>query len=247
VDFDRSADDYSRRVEGAVSFAGRQHGFFLDAKVALLEKTIERHFGPSHEPSVLDLGCGVGEIGRRLDRSGRRMLGVDVALGPLRRARQVLPARPFVRFDGYRLPFRADGFDLVLAVCVVHHVPPRERPGFFAEMARVVRPGGLAVVFEHNPLNPLTRYAVSRCELDRDAVLLGAREVRKLLAGAGLSIGEQGNLLFFPWAAGPWGWLERKLRAVPLGAQYFVAAEKPDGLPSRRGQTPAGDCPAPRP
>jgi SAM-dependent methyltransferase len=178
---------------------------------------------------VLDLGCGVGEITRRLDRGGRRMLGADVALGALRRAKRALPSRHFVRFDGCRLPLREDGFDLVLAVCVVHHVPPRAWPGFFAEMARVVRPGGLAVVFEHNPLNPLTRYVVSRCELDADAVLVGARDVRELLAGAGLAIGERGNLLFFPWAGGPWRWLEGKLRAVPLGAQYFVAGEKPEG------------------
>jgi len=227
VDFDRSADDYSRRVEGALSFVGRKHGFFLDAKVAVLEQTIARHFGPAYEPSVLDLGCGVGEISRRLDRGGRRLLGADVALGALRRAKRALPCRHFVRFDGRRLPLRDGGFDLVLAVCVVHHVPPPAWPGFFAEMARVVRPGGLAVVFEHNPLNPLTRYAVSRCELDTDAVLLGAGEVRELLAGAGLAIGERGYLLFFPWAGGPWRWLEARLRAVPLGAQYFVAGEKP--------------------
>lgn len=227
--FDRTADDYSRRVEAAVSFAGREHGFFLDAKVALLDQTIARHFGPAAEPSVLDLGCGVGEISRRLDRAGRRLLGVDVALGALRRARQALPGRPFARFDGHRLPLLDDGFDLVLAVCVAHHVRPPAWPGFFAEMARVVRPGGLAVVFEHNPLNPLTRLAVSRCEFDADAVLLGARTVSELLAGAGLAVRERGYLLIFPWAGAPWRWLEGRLRAVPLGAQYFVAAEKPGG------------------
>jgi len=228
-EFDRSADDYSRRVEDATSFTGREHAFFLDAKVTALERTIARHFGPSAAPSVLDLGCGVGEISRRLDRGRRRLLGADVALGALRRARQALPRRPFVRFDGHRLPLRAGGFDLVLAVCVVHHVPPADRPGFFAEMARAVRPGGLAVVFEHNPLNPLTRYVVARCELDADAVLLGARQVRGLLTGAGLAVREREYLLFFPWTGGAWSWLEGKLRAVPLGAQYYVAAEKPGG------------------
>lgn len=238
MDFDRYADDYGRRVEAAVSFAGREHGFFLDAKVAALERTIARHFGPAYQPSVLDLGCGVGEIGRRLDRGGRRIVGVDVALGALRRARPELRSARLALFDGYRLPFREDGFDLVLAVCVVHHVPPRAWPGFFAEMARVVRPGGLAVVFEHNPLNPLTRYAVSRCELDADAVLLGARAVSELLAGAGLAVGERGNLLFFPWAGGPWRWLEGKLRAVPLGAQYFVAGEKRADDRPRRAPLP---------
>jgi hypothetical protein len=98
------------------------------------------------------------------------------------------------------------------------------------------------VVFEHNPLNPLTRYAVSRCELDEDAVLLGARAVRELLAGAGLAVGERAHLLFFPWAGGPWRWLEGKLRGVPLGAQYFVAGEKPAD-----GRRPRAPLPRPPP
>jgi SAM-dependent methyltransferase len=241
VDFNRHADDYGRRVGGAVSFAGREHGFFLDAKVAVLEETIERHYGPSAAPSVLDLGCGVGEIGRRVERAGRRLFGFDVALGPLLRARRALPAHGFVRFDGDRLPVRADGFDLALAVNVLHHVPAQKRPGLLAEMARVVRAGGLAIVVEHNPLNPLTRCAVSRCEFDADAALLGAREVQRLLAGAGLAVRERRYLLLFPWTGRPWGWLEHRLRGVPLGAQYLVAAEKP----LRREDPPAGARPLP--
>ena len=55
-------------------------------------------------------------------------------------------------------------------------------------MRRVVRPGGLVCVIEHNPLNPLTRsLAVSRCEFDSDAVLLGASTTRKLMAAGGFA------------------------------------------------------------
>ena len=62
------------------------------------------------------------------------------------------------------------------------------------EMRRVVRPGGLVCVIEHNPLNPLTRLAVARCEFDRDTVLLGAGKARKLMAAGGLrEIGTRGE------------------------------------------------------
>ena len=112
------------------------------------------------------------------------------------------------------------GFDLVTAICVLHHVAPAEWAHFMKEMRRVVRPGGLICVIEHNPLNPLTRLAVARCEFDRDAVLLGAGKARKLMAAGGLrEIGAR-YFLLLPWEAKPARRVEGALSNVPLGAQY---------------------------
>ena len=69
----------------------------------------------------------------------------------------------------------------------LRHAPRSSRMAHFMnEMRRVVRPGGLVCVIEHNPLNPLTRLAVTRCAFDRDAVLLRAGKTRQLLRDAGL-------------------------------------------------------------
>ena len=111
----------------------------------------------------------------------------------------------------------------MFTVCVVHHVAPPERPAFFAELARVVRPGGLVAVVEHNPLNPLTRLAVARCEFDEDAVLARPREVSRRLREAGLRDADAAHFLFFPWR---WHRVERLLRRVPFGAQFYVTATK---------------------
>ena len=106
------------------------------------------------------------------------------------------------------------------AICVMHHVAPVEWAHFMNEMRRVVRPGGLICVIEHNPLNPLTRLAVARCEFDRDAVLLGAGKVRKLMAASGLrKIGAR-YFLLLPFEAKPVRRLEGALSKLPLGAQY---------------------------
>jgi hypothetical protein len=80
--------------------------------------------------------------------------------------------------------------------------------------------GGLICVIEHNPLNPLTRLAVSRCEFDSDAALLGAGKTRKLMAAGGLrQIGAR-YFQLLPWEAKPARRLEHSLRNLPLGAQY---------------------------
>jgi SAM-dependent methyltransferase len=120
------------------------------------------------------------------------------------------------------LPYDSGSFDVAFAVCVLHHVDPAARRQFTAELARVTRPGGLTVVFEHNPFNPLTRLAVARCEFDEGVELLRRRELQRLLAPALREV-ESRYLLFVPWRAER---LERALGGVPLGAQYYVASTR---------------------
>jgi SAM-dependent methyltransferase len=92
-----------------------------------------------------------------------------------------------------------------------------------AEIRRLLRPGGVFAVIEHNPWNPVTRLIVSRTPVDEDAILLRASETRALLRGAGFSIDREMYFLYFPEklyrAAAA---LENGLRRVPLGGQYAV-------------------------
>lgn len=101
-------------------------------------------------------------------------------------------------------------------------MPVGERGRLASEMARVTRAGGLAVILEHNPINPATRLAVSRCEFDDDAVLMWMSESRGLLAGAGLREAERAYILFFPFR----NTIERRLGWLPFGAQYYVASSR---------------------
>jgi hypothetical protein len=86
----------------------------------------------------------------------------------------------------------------------------------------VVRPGGLVCVIEHNPLNPLTRLAVMRCEFDRDAALLRAGQTRRLLEDAGLRAIDTRYFVLLPWATPLMRRIERRLRNLPFGAQYVA-------------------------
>jgi SAM-dependent methyltransferase len=104
----------------------------------------------------------------------------------------------------------------------MHHVPPAQWPAFAAEMKRVVRPGGLAVVFEHNPFNPLTRRVVSNCEFDADAVLLRPKQTRALLADAGFRDLQSRSILSVPSFGKGTRAVDLALGRLPLGAQYFV-------------------------
>jgi SAM-dependent methyltransferase len=217
--FDGYRSNYRDVVQSSIDFSGLPHSFFMRAKADLLRQLIASRLG-SEMPAMLDVGCGVGSFHPLLRGMVGRLSGIDVSSASIAQARAENRDVDYRAFDGRSFPFHDAGFDLVTAICVLHHVAPAQWAHFLNEMRRVVRPGGLICLIEHNPLNPLTRLAVSRCEFDRDAVLLGASKTRKLMATAGLrEIGAR-YFLLLPWEAKLARRVEHDLSSVPLGAQY---------------------------
>jgi SAM-dependent methyltransferase len=224
-DFDHHADTYRDDVGTAISWSGKDVDYFAAGKADLLVALAQRRLGDPARLRALDIGCGVGVTDRFLaDRFGE-LHGVDIASDAVERAREANPGVRYQAYDGGALPFADDAVDVAFTICVVHHVPPADWPTFAAEMRRVVRPGGLAVVFEHNPLNPLTRVTVSRCSFDEDVTLLRAGTTARLLTEAGLEPVERRFFYFLPVRDVASSRIEHALRAVPFGAQYLVAAK----------------------
>lgn len=94
---------------------------------------------------VLDVGCGLGTDLGRLEAVGLDAVGVDPSMEMLTRARDVSP-RTLARSDGGSLPFRSGSFDGCRVERVLQHVADPTR--VVGEIARIVRPGGAAFVFE---------------------------------------------------------------------------------------------------
>jgi SAM-dependent methyltransferase len=132
------------------------------------------------------------------------------------------PATRFALYDGVHLPFDGASFDAAFAISVLHHVPPAGRPAFMVEMLRVLVSGGIAILIEHNPLNPVTRRFVSRCAFDADAVLLRCREAAGLLTGAGAPPAGRRYIGFSPVRHALVERAERIVAWLPIGAQYCV-------------------------
>ncbi|GLR90996.1 hypothetical protein GCM10007857_77120 [Bradyrhizobium iriomotense] len=69
----------------------------------------------------------------------------------------------------------------------MHHVLPPQWESFVAEAYRVMVPGGLMLVFEVNPYNPLMQYVAKTYEIDKDAVLLPPAKLRRMFTAAGFT------------------------------------------------------------
>lgn len=104
-----------------------------EALVALRESLPER-------PRLLDLGCGAGE-GPLQFLPGERAVGLDFSGEQLRLARGRVDA-DLVSGEMTTLPFAADSFDAVTAFYSVIHLPIADHGDCYAEVERVLRPGG---------------------------------------------------------------------------------------------------------
>jgi SAM-dependent methyltransferase len=136
---------------------------------------VRRHLSAG---SVLDIGCGTGILADRIARHGFDVAGIDLSPNMLAKARERGFAHTFAALST-ALPFEDETFDLAITVATLHHLetPPRVA-GTIAEMARVVRRGGIVVLWDHNPLNPYWPWLMSRVPQDSgDERLVGLEEI----------------------------------------------------------------------
>jgi SAM-dependent methyltransferase len=98
---------------------------------------------------VLDVGCGTGRVTTALAELGSRSWGVDRSPEMVEEARRRTGSSArFKVADAERLPFKNGWFERALMRLVVHHV---ERPAAFAELHRVLAPGGRLVIATFDP------------------------------------------------------------------------------------------------
>jgi SAM-dependent methyltransferase len=233
AEFDRHAARYDGGLDHPIK---RLLGDSADQFIAVKARWLMRHEKGLGDGSLrlLDYGCGAGDLMRVLAELGARasFTGCDVSGGMLAEAATRWPSHlgplpTLAAQDGARTPFADGQFDVVMVSAVLHHVAVAERPAVYAELGRVLKPGGRLYVFEHNPRNRLVRHVIAQTPIDENAILLDAQEVQHGLLQSGRYELETDYLMFTPPGITWLGFVDRALAWLPLGAQYVVAARKP--------------------
>jgi SAM-dependent methyltransferase len=230
AEFDKFAAEYRSLHAKNIRVSGEDPEYFAEYKIVDLKRELDasRRSGVA-APAVLDFGAGVGYSVPFLQKHlpSARVTCLDVSRKSLDiGAAKYGSSTEFRHFDGVRIPFADGTFDAALASCVFHHIPHGEHLALLAEIRRVLAPGGILAVFEHNPLNPLTVRAVNTCEFDEHAVLMRAPTLRARVRAAGFTAPRVRYRLFVPGWLRPLRPIEQWLRWLPLGAQYYVVAAR---------------------
>ena len=222
-EFDQYAKSYAELLDDPIRnrFA-RDPLHFHRRKWFLIQRLLKRAGANARTLKWLDVGCGRGELLELAGGNFAQAIGCDPSVGMLS---SVAPFSMHRQLSPVELPFGDGSVDFVTAVCVYHHVHGSARALLTSEIRRVLTPGGLCCIIEHNPWNPVTRAIVRRCPVDADAELLTSRTATALAKAAGFECCFLDYFLFFPERYfESLNDLETKLSRVPLGGQYALLA-----------------------
>lgn len=123
-----AADDYER-------FMGRWSRAIGEQFLAWLD--------PPKDARWLDVGCGTGAFSELILRgcAPKSVTGIDPSAAQIDYVRKLFPGHTFEVGDSMAMRFGAGEFDVVASALVFHFIPDRGKA--FAEMHRVLAPGGL--------------------------------------------------------------------------------------------------------
>jgi len=225
-DFDEFADSYRDIHSENIKLSGADSLYFAEMKVRLLQP-----FENNESIKVLDIGCGDGATELFMQRyfSNWNVDGVDISEKSIIEAKKRgLSNAIFSVYNGTRVPVQDECFDIVFVAGVLHHVEYKFHSAIVKEIFRILKKGGRLYIFEHNPLNPLTRHLVNTCVFDKDARLLKSNYTSSLILESGLKLKKKHFIIFFPRKGilTKLIFLEKYLQWLPLGGQYFIRAAK---------------------
>jgi SAM-dependent methyltransferase len=223
--FDQYAAAYEQALSNAIAPSGEGREYFAEGRAAWLKRCLQEIKQPVN--SLLDFGCGDGATTPILLEAlnAKFAMGVDVSAKSLEIARK--------RHANERIHFESIGefqpsaqMDLAYCNGVFHHILPGQRAAALSLVHGALRQGGIFSLWENNPWSLATRYVMSRCAFDRDAITLTPPGARRLLRDGGFEILRTDFRFIFPRALCIFRGLENLLYGVPLGTQYQVLCRK---------------------
>jgi len=152
---------------------------------------------------VLDVGCGPGPVGGFVATHGRTVEGVDLSPAMIEVARVRHPAMTFREGDMFNLPYAGASVAGIVAFYAIVHMESSDLPRMFAELHRVLVPGGVVMCSFHVGTQTVHVDELFGCTTSLDFMFHDPALVIGALEAAGLTLEARLDRKAYPGAEHP--------------------------------------------
>ena len=222
IDFDNYAEKYDDLINSSTSFFEEDTSYFARYKVSIFKNLIT-----NNPVNILEFGCGTGRNLSYLQKAFPKanISGCDISQKSLSIAEKNNPNIELFNSNNHNQSLK-NNFDAIFIACVLHHIKPPLWQETLKEIYNYMKKDASLIIFEHNPLNPVTRKLVNDCPFDKDAVLLRRSKTLDLMEKANLKDINSQYCLFLPEKLSKYSAIEKYISWLPLGGQYWVQGRK---------------------
>jgi ubiquinone/menaquinone biosynthesis C-methylase UbiE len=224
-EFDKFATNYRAEQTKHLTPTGENSQYFAQLKAQKLKEWSNKYRLASPQ-KILDFGCGDGIMSYEVKKlfPSTQLYGVDPSFESIELAKKNVPNAHFYTSGTTLSFFESNMFDIIYCAGVFHHIPFDEHDHYLQELHRVLRPGGIIVLFELNPFNPGTKFIFIGHPMETNAKMLTPWYTKKVTTSIGYK--ETIFYCFFPKFLQALRPLEQWLTKLPLGGLYATITQK---------------------
>ena len=218
VDFDDYSSNYKDTILKSFGNIDNNVSYYHSGKAKIAKRELA-----CNPKKILDFGCGIGSMLKFLKENFNqsKFYAYDESLKSLEYVKLKFPDVNCINSLN-----TIEKFNLILLSNVIHHVKSAERNSLFQKIYKLLEDDGQLLIYEHNPYNPITLKVVANCEFDVDAELIKKKNLIKLCNENNFKLQKSGYIHFFPSKLKIFFNIERYLKWLFLGAQYFCIFKK---------------------
>jgi ubiquinone/menaquinone biosynthesis C-methylase UbiE len=225
-EFDEYIDGYRTNCDKYLTLSGETSAYFAEYKARKLNEWLGSKVCSS--VNILDFGCGDGTMTYFVQQEfpKAKLYGIDPSPKSLEKAKSQFHKIIFSLSseETAKLEFKDHFFDIIFSAGVFHHIAFDKHNGYVQELIRILKPGGYLILFELNPLNPLTVLIFKRNPIDQHAKMMWPHYTSCLTKKFGKT-----KTKFYCFYPKPLSWLrftEPYITKVPFGALYATITTK---------------------
>lgn len=233
-EFNNYAKNYNYGLDNPLKkIFGNKPDDFFKIKINWLLNLIKQTGAKEYKRlEILDFGCGTGLFLKRINdlKLNINLSGADTSKAMLNEAQKILTGH-----SNSKLHLISDNdlppnhFDIIIVSSVLHHINKSARQATINYLTTLLKKDGYLIIFEHNPLNPLTNLIVKTTKIDQNAILLSPPEILNYLKkNYKIKFINLDYIMFFPprFNYNFINFLEKKFIKLPFGGQYVVTIKK---------------------